>query len=299
MDQNMFTTNSSCGYYTYSYSDQHPPCTNISDYTAHLRSCVAEYVANSQLRIAKFIDRGLLMYQQVMLHCPSSFVAEYTEMPWQLAMNVWIQYTEHLEVLLPTQSHTNSTLYNSATATSLGIESELQYVVNENFAIFANIAYNDFALDSVVRTDAVGGSVDVKDQFVDDWVAASPDFQGTVGLEYFHGLNNLGELRWWTTIAYRDKISANAQSSFQNAGLNLLSPGQVDENFYSDSHTDIGAGVSFTSLEENWRVDLSVSNLLDQRRPEAIVNSIQGLFFGTLETWNRPRTWALTLSYDF
>ena len=188
---------------------------------------------------------------------------------------------------------------NSATATSLGVESELQYVVNDNFAIFANIAYNDFALDSVVRTDAVGGSVDVKDQFVDDWVAASPDFQGTLGIEYFQDLSNLGELRWWTTIAYRDKISANAQSSFQNAGLNLLSPGQVDENFYSDSHTDIGVGVSFTSLEENWRVDLSVSNLLDERRPEAIVNSIQGLFFGTLETWNKPRTWALTLSYDF
>ena len=187
---------------------------------------------------------------------------------------------------------------NSATATSLGIESELQYVVNENLAMFANIAYNDFALNSVVRTDAVGGSVDVKDQFVDDWVAASPDFQGTMGVEYFHDLNNLGMLRWWATIAYRDKISANAQSSFQNAGLNLLSPGQVDENFYSASHTDIGAGVSFTSLEENWRVDLSASNLLDERRPEAIVNSIQGLFFGTLETWNRPRTWTLTLSYD-
>ena len=187
---------------------------------------------------------------------------------------------------------------NSATATSLGVESELWYVVNENFAIFANIAYNDFALDSVVRTDAVGGSVDVKDQFVDDWVPASPDFQGTMGLEYFHGLGNLGELRWWATIAYRDKISANAQASFQKVGLNLLSPGQVDANFYSDSHTDIGAGVSFTSLGENWRVDLSVGNLLDERRPEAVANSVQGRFLGTLETWNRPRTWALTLSYD-
>ena len=187
---------------------------------------------------------------------------------------------------------------NSATATSLGVESELWYVVNENFAIFANIAYNDFALDSVVRTDAVGGSVDVKDQFVDDWVAASPDFQGTMGLEYLHGLGNLGELRWWATIAYRDKISANAQASFQKVGLNLLSPGQVDANFYSDSHTDVGAGVSFTSLEGNWRVDLSVGNLLDERRPEAVANSVQGRFLGTLETWNRPRTWALTLSYD-
>ena len=188
---------------------------------------------------------------------------------------------------------------NSATATSLGVEAELQYAVNDNLSIFANIAYNDFALDSVVRTDAVGGSVDVKDQFVDDWVAASPDLQGTLGLEYFQDLSNLGELRWWTTIAYRDRISANAQSSFQNAGLNLLSPGQVDENFYSDSYTDVGAGVSFTGLAENLRVDLSGSNLLDERRPEAIVNSIQGLFFGTLETYNKPRTWALTFSYNF
>ena len=188
---------------------------------------------------------------------------------------------------------------NSATATSLGVESEVQYVVNENLSIFANIAYNDFALDSVIRTDAVNGSVDVKDQFVDDWVAASPDFQGTTGFEYFHDLSGLGELRWWATVAYRDKISANAQASFQKIGLNLLSPSQVDANFYSDSHTDVGAGVSLTSLEADWRVDLSVSNLLDERRPESIVNSVQGRFLGTLETWNRPRTWALTLSYDF
>ena len=59
------------------------------------------------------------MYQQVMLHCPSSFAAEYTEMPWQLAMNVWIQYTEHLEVVLPTQSHTNSTLYSQSLSTKV------------------------------------------------------------------------------------------------------------------------------------------------------------------------------------
>ena len=188
---------------------------------------------------------------------------------------------------------------NSATATSLGIESELQYIVNEHFAMFANVAYNHFALNSVVRTDAVNGTVEVRDQFVDDWVAASPDFQGTMGLEYFHDLGNLGKLRWWATVAYRDKISANGQASFQKVGLNLLSPRQVDENFYSASHTDIGAGVSFTSLEENWRIDLSASNLLDERRPEAIVNSVQGRFLGTLETWNRPRAWALTLSYDF
>ena len=188
---------------------------------------------------------------------------------------------------------------NSATATSLGIETELQWAVNEKLGLFANLAYNHFSLDSADREDPLGGTVDVKGQFIDKWVPASPDFQGTLGLEYFHTLNALGELRWWATVAYRDKVSVNAQSSFQNAGLNLLSPGQADENFYSNAHTDIGVGVSFTSLDENWRADLSVSNLLDERRPEAIVNSIQNLFFGTLETYNKPRIWTLTVSYDF
>ena len=190
---------------------------------------------------------------------------------------------------------------NAATATSLGIESELQWVVNDNLALFANLAYNDFSLDSAtaVQPDPETGNSDIRDQFVDDWVPTSPDFQGTVGFEFIHELMNLGDLRWWSTAAYRDKISVNSQSSFQNAGLNLLSPDQVNENFYADSHTDVGAGVSYTSPGGHWRADLSVSNLLDERRPEAIVNSIQGTFFGTLETWNRPRTWALTLSYDF
>ena len=192
-----------------------------------------------------------------------------------------------------------STPTNSATATSLGVETELRCVVNERLAILANLAYNHFGLDSVVRTDAIVGSVDVKDQFVDDWVAITPDFQGTVGLEYSRDLANFGRLRLWTTIAYRDKISANGQASFQKVGLNLLSRGQANANFYSDSHTDVGTGASLASPDGNWRVDVSVSNLLDERRPEAIVNSVQGRFLGTLETWNKPRTWALTLSYDF
>ncbi len=187
---------------------------------------------------------------------------------------------------------------NSAKATSIGVEIDIQYLIGENFSIFSNIAYNDFSLDSATRFDpTVGQDIEVKDQFVDDYVSVSPELQASAGFEVFQELNSGGELRWWCTVNWRDKMSANAQSSFQNAGLNLLSPAQAQENFFSDSFTNVSAGVSYS--KDEWRADLSGSNLLDERRPEAIVNSIQGTFFGTLETYNKPLTWALTVSRDF
>ena len=187
---------------------------------------------------------------------------------------------------------------NSAEATSIGIEADIEYIITENLSVFANVAYNKFTLDSATRFDsATGGNIEVRDQFVDDFVTASPELKASIGFEYFQGLSNGGELRWWSAINWRDEISTNAQSSFQNAGLNLLSPSQAMENFFSPSFTDVSAGISYT--KELWRVDLSASNLLDERRPEATVNAIQGSFFGTLETYNKPRVWALTVSRDF
>ena len=91
-------------------------------------------------------------------------------------------------------------------------------------------------------------------------------------------------------------MNVNAQSSFQNAGLNLLSPAQAEENFFSKSFTDITAGITYTI--DQWRLDVSANNLLDERRPEAVVNAGSG-FFGTLETYNAPRTWSLAVSYKF
>jgi len=186
---------------------------------------------------------------------------------------------------------------NSGEATSIGFETNIQYLLTDNITVSANYSYNDFTLDSAVRFDAdLGENIEVKDEFVDDYVAATPKHKLNVGLEYFQELNNGGEIRWWTSVSWRDKMSVNAQSSFQNAGLNLLSPAQAEENFFSESFTNVTAGVTYTI--EDWRIDLSGNNLLDERRPEAVVNAGSG-FFGTLETYNAPITWALSVSYEF
>ena len=187
---------------------------------------------------------------------------------------------------------------NSAQATSYGIETNLAYLVTDNFSITASFAWNEFELDSATRfSSAAGGDIEVRDEFVDGFVPASPKFQGTFGAEYlFDGVLD-GETRLWSNLSWRDRMSVNAQSSFQNAGLNLLSPAQAQEEFFSDAFTDLSAGITWE--KDAYRVDFSVSNILNQRRPIATVNSIQGTFFGTLEAYNTPRIWALTVGYDF
>ncbi len=186
---------------------------------------------------------------------------------------------------------------NSGEATTIGFETNIQYLLTDNIIVFANYSYNDFSLDSATRLDPQSGeNIEVKDEFVDEYVSASPKSTLNVGIEYIQGLRNGGKLRWWGSASWRDRMSVNAQSSFQNAGLNLLSPAQVKENFFSESFTDVTAGITYTINE--WRMDLSVNNLLDERRPEAVVNAGSG-FFGTLEAYNSPRTWSLAVSYEF
>lgn len=187
---------------------------------------------------------------------------------------------------------------NSAEATTLGFETNAQYLVTDNLTLTANLSYNDFSLDSAKRFDPESNrDIEVKDEFVDEYVSSSPKYKISVGLEYYQELNNGSDIRWWTNASWRDKMSVNAQSSFQNAGLNLLSPGQAEENFFSDSFTNLTAGVTYSV--EDWRVDLSINNILDERVVEATVNSVQGSFFGTLESYNAPRTWLLSVSYSY
>jgi len=186
---------------------------------------------------------------------------------------------------------------NSGEATTVGFETNIEYLLTENITISASYYYNDFSLDSALRLDPKSGeNIEARDEFVDEYVSASPKSTFNVGIAYIQGLSNGGNLRWWGSASWRDKINVNAQSSFQNAGLNLLSPEQEEENFFSDSFTDITAGITYTIDE--WRVNLSGNNLLDERRPEAVVNAGSS-FFGTLETYNSPRTWSLSVSHEF
>jgi iron complex outermembrane receptor protein len=189
---------------------------------------------------------------------------------------------------------------NSATATSFGLETDIQWLVSENLSLFANVGFNKFSLDSAFATNLeTGEQIDTTDQFVDDYPAATPERKVTVGGEYIQLLSDGAELRWWATAAWRDDISTNGQSSFQNAGINLLTTAQLAESdhWISDSFTNLSAGVSYTNGD--WRVDLRGENLLDERRVEATVNSRPGFFFGTLETYNKPMNGTLTISRSF
>ena len=213
----------------------------------------------------------------------------------------WNDLILFLPVEVPVTTNTFSSVglpINSAQATSYGIETNMAYRVSDDFSVTASFAWNEFQLDSATLfSSAAGGDIDVSDQFVDSFVPASPKFQGTFGAEYFVNGVFDGETRLWSNVSWRDRMSVNAQSSFQNAGLNLLSPAQAQEEFFSNAFTDLSAGVTWE--KDAYRVDFSVSNILNQRRPVATVNSIQGTFFGTLEAYNTPRIWALTFGYDF
>ncbi len=80
---------------------------------------------------------------------------------------------------------------------------------------------------------------------------------------------------------------------FTSSPIDLNDPLQVAQ--MSEAHTITNASISYRSMDERWRVALEGKNLSDERQP---VNTFD---IGIIATagYNPPRTWALSVGYEF
>jgi hypothetical protein len=186
---------------------------------------------------------------------------------------------------------------NAGQATTIGFELDSKYMLTEDIKLYSNIAFHHFSLDSVNGLNQKTGQlIDIVDNFNDKVTVATPDLKAFLGIEYFTEINT-DEIRYWINAAYRSDIGTNNRAQSQSGGLNVLVVSDDESAYTSKSYTHLSAGVSYTSLEHNWRIDLSGSNLLNERRVESTVYDTPG-FLGRGQLYNKPLIWQLSIEYS-
>jgi len=187
---------------------------------------------------------------------------------------------------------------NAGKATTLGFEIESKYLMTEDIFLYSNIAFHHFNLDSVSGLDQETGKIiDIVGDFNDNISVATPDFKALLGIEYYTEVGS-SQIRYWLNAAYRGDVSTNNRAQSQSGGLNILVASDDESAYTSKSYTNLSAGITYTSLENNWRIDLSGSNLLDERRVESTIYDTPG-FLGRGQLYNKPLIWQLSIDYSF
>jgi iron complex outermembrane receptor protein len=156
-----------------------------------------------------------------------------------------------------------------------GLEVETEFHVTDNWLIDASASYLDFEYTSV-NTALTGVTPDMVTPF-------TPEFKGSIGLQYSHELGSMGRFIARIDANYMDDVYGLAI----NEATNLL-----------PSYTIANARFSWRSTDDNWDTSIEVTNFTDE---------VYGVFVfdqahssgTTTHTPGFPRAYALTVKRNF
>ncbi len=160
-----------------------------------------------------------------------------------------------------------------------GIEFELTWLPPVDGLTFGmNVGYLDV---DVKKFDSADG-----DKADTTAIGFSPDWTAAARLSYDFDLSDWGTMMVGTDVSYRTE-------SYTNSPIDLTSP--AAEAQIQEEHAIWNAIAAFRSANGNWRVALEGKNLEDKR---VITNTFDLTLFQTAG-YNNPRTWAVTVGYEF
>lgn len=169
---------------------------------------------------------------------------------------------------------------NTGDAEIDGFELEVTGLVTDNFQINASFSYLDDQYTSLAQlTDDVAFNGRIE---LDDQLPNTPEFSGSISLDYSIPLTSGGELTIRGDLSFYDEIFNDDLNS-----LALLQP----------AYELIGGQVSYTSADDSWSLALWGKNLADE---EYIVSGDDNVFLGFREAnFGTPRTYGVTLRREF
>ena len=160
-------------------------------------------------------------------------------------------------------------LANAGKATNQGLEFDMNYQVTSDLAVVLNGTWMDAEYD-----EYISGGVDL----AGTPLLYSPNFEGSVALDYFKEIEGAGELRGFISIAYKGDH-------------------QIHETLEQEAYTTVSARLSLLT-QSDWEFAIFGSNLTD----EVFLNSYTGQMntFGLVAvTRNEPRTFGISATYSF
>ena len=173
---------------------------------------------------------------------------------------------------------------NVGEVTQYGAEFEVTWLPPvDGLMINFNVGYLDSDVDEFKTFDGDGNPTDVSDTTE---LGYSPEWTGQLRATYDISLGDMGYLTLGSDVSYQDEMYTNSPIDTTNP----IKTAQV-----SDDHYIWNAVAAFRTNDERWRVAIEGKNLNDER---VIVNTFD---IGIVATagYNAPRTWALSVGYEF
>lgn len=167
-----------------------------------------------------------------------------------------------------------SAIRNVGDAEIKGAEAEITLIPVEGLRFSANLGYLDY---KYTRTNALAGiTADMKPAYI-------PEFSAALGLEYEIPLGLAGFITPRVDYTYR--------SSVETAAINLPGAALPALGLWN-------AGIRWESYDEDWSVNLVVTNLANKFYFEAMNFSNAPTFIGNARL-GAPRSWSLSVKRKF
>ncbi len=200
-----------------------------------------------------------------------------------LRVNGEIFYNDYQDKQLATLTLTGADLVESVgnvgELETSGAEVEVTWLpALDGLSLGLNVGYLDYEIKKYASEDG--------DRADTTAIGFSPKWTSQARVAYDFDLSDWGTMMIGTDVSYRDE-------SYTNSPIVLTSPA-ADQQIQKE-HVIWNAMAAFRSADQHWRVALEGKNLGDKR---VIVNTFDLTLFRTAG-YNMPRTWALSVGYEF
>ena len=200
-----------------------------------------------------------------------------------LRLNAAAYYYEYEDIQQLEARVGSAVLVNAAEAKAAGLETELLWLATENLTLTAGLSYIDSEYSSWPDADAypptgIGGNAGpIKFDASGTKLNRTPDLTYNLSLNYILPTAT-GEYAAQLTYLYND-------------GFNFEVSGQLQQ----ESYDLINAELSWTSVDDNWRVRVYGKNLTDEEY--ATLGDISAL--GDNLAYDPPRTYGIGIQYRY
>lgn len=205
-----------------------------------------------------------------------------------LRLNGEIFYNDYQDKQLATLTLTGADLVervgNVGELETSGAELEVTWLPKvDGLTLSMNVGYLDYDVKEYASFNDAGEPINIGDTTA---IGFSPDWTVQTRVSYDFDIGDMGSMMIGADVAYRSE-------SYTNSPIDLTNPSsdvQVQEE-----HAIVNAIASFRTADDRWRIALQGKNLEDKR---VVVNTYDLTVFQTAG-YNMPRTWALTVGYEF
>ncbi len=202
-----------------------------------------------------------------------------------LRLNVAVFTTDYDDIQMTYRLGVVPLLFNAGVASIDGAELELEYAPTPEFRLDASLGYLDSKFDEITPPPPFGPVTPTATATLNSRLPFTPEWQGHLGMSYeFHVASNWG-LTPRVDVSYTD-------SQFFDAGNSV----EVAQN---DAVTLVNASIALTSDDDKWRFVLSGNNLTDELYPVAGTSSITTASGYAEIIYARPRTVAVSATFNF